>query len=148
MSPDPTLSHKEKVWWAKVNFFGQHMLLRQCNLAMFWAATVKEWLPWLQTNWRDSGYGRFAFGIRDYNCKRKPTGQLPSSSYNHNAPTTHNPQNICERVYNKLAVRELQISVVRVFSVLWLYKMSWAASPWVSLSVYVTISHKEVRAQD
>ena len=46
-------------------------------------------------------------------------GQLPSSSYNHNAPTTHNPQNICERVYNKLGSEgTTDISVVRVFSVL------------------------------
>ena len=25
-----------------------------------------EWSPWLQTNWRDSGYERFAFGVEDY----------------------------------------------------------------------------------
>jgi len=24
-----------------------------------------EWLPWLQTNWRDSGYERVRFGIED-----------------------------------------------------------------------------------
>ena len=23
-----------------------------------------EWLPWLQTNWRDSGYEMFAFSMR------------------------------------------------------------------------------------
>ena len=28
-------------------------------------ALTAEWLPWLQTNWRDSGYQKFAFGIRD-----------------------------------------------------------------------------------
>ena len=44
--------------------------------------STTEWLPWLQTNWRDSGYERFAFGIKT-NCKRQPKGQLPSSSYNH-----------------------------------------------------------------
>jgi len=63
--------------------------------------------------------GLLLHGIRDYNCKRKPKGQLPSSSYNHNAPTTHNPQNICERVHNKLGSEgTTDISVVRVFSVL------------------------------
>jgi len=24
----------------------------------------KEWLPWLQTNWRDSGYKRFALELK------------------------------------------------------------------------------------
>jgi len=24
-----------------------------------------EWLPWLQTSWRDSGYERFTLGIRN-----------------------------------------------------------------------------------
>ena len=125
------------------------MLLRQCNLAIdVLSCHCERVVTLIADKLERQWFERFAFGIRDYNCKRKPTGQLPSSSYNRNAPTTHNPQNICERVYNKLAVRELQISVVRVFSVLWMYKMSWAATPWVSLSVYVTISHKEVRAQD
>ena len=31
-----------------------------------------EWSPWLQTNWRDSGYERFAFGVEDYICIRQP----------------------------------------------------------------------------
>ena len=26
---------------------------------------TKEWLPWLQTNWRDSGYERVVFIIED-----------------------------------------------------------------------------------
>ena len=46
-----------------------------------------EWLPWLQTSWRDSGYERFAL-IWKSNCIRQPKMQQPSSSYNHNTLTT------------------------------------------------------------
>ena len=46
-----------------------------------------EWLPWLQTNWRDSGYERFAL-VLETNCIRQSKGQLPSSSYNHNTLKT------------------------------------------------------------
>ena len=42
---------------------------------------------WLQTNWRDSGCETFAV-VLETNCTRHPKGQLPSSSYNHNALTT------------------------------------------------------------
>ena len=31
--------------------------------------STTEWLPWLQTNWRDSGYERFAL-VLETNCKR------------------------------------------------------------------------------
>ena len=31
--------------------------------------STTEWLPWLQTNWRDSGYKRFAL-VLETNCKR------------------------------------------------------------------------------
>ena len=34
----------------------------------------------LQTNWRDSGYERFALALKT-NCIRQPGRQLPSSSY-------------------------------------------------------------------
>ena len=30
-----------------------------------------EWLPWLQTNWRDSGYERFSL-VWKSNCIRQP----------------------------------------------------------------------------
>ena len=53
-----------------------------------------EWLPWLQTNWRDSGYERFALLFRT-NYIRQPNRQLPTSSYNHNT-LADNPQNTCE----------------------------------------------------
>ena len=46
-----------------------------------------EWLPWLQTSWRDSGYERFAL-IWKSNCIRQHKMQQPSSSYNHNTLTT------------------------------------------------------------
>ena len=45
--------------------------------------STTEWLPWLQTNWKDSGYGMFAL-LLETNCIRQPKGQLPRSSYNHN----------------------------------------------------------------
>ena len=54
-----------------------------CGLLIL-SATIDSWpterLPWLQTNWRDSVYEWFAFGIEDLLHK----GQLPSPSYNHN----------------------------------------------------------------
>ena len=43
-----------------------------------------EWSPWLQTNWRDSGYTRGVALVWETNCIRQPKRQLPSSSYNHN----------------------------------------------------------------
>ena len=46
-----------------------------------------EWLPWLQTNWRNSGYERFAL-VLETNCISQSKGQLPSSSYNHNTLKT------------------------------------------------------------
>ena len=42
---------------------------------------ITESLPWLQTNWRESGYER-------YWRLRQPKSQVPSSSYNHNTLTT------------------------------------------------------------
>ena len=42
-----------------------------------------KWLPWLQTNRKDSGYEMFAL-LLETNCIRQPKGQLPTSSYNHN----------------------------------------------------------------
>ena len=46
-----------------------------------------QWLTWLQTNWRDSGYERFAL-VPKSNCIRQPKMQQPNSSYNHNTLTT------------------------------------------------------------
>ena len=46
-----------------------------------------EWLPWLQTNWRDSGYERFSLVLKS-NCIRQPKMPLSSSSYNHSTLTT------------------------------------------------------------
>ena len=46
-----------------------------------------EWLPWLQTSWRDSGYERFTL-VWKTNYIRQPKRQLASSSYNHNTLTT------------------------------------------------------------
>ena len=46
-----------------------------------------EWLPWLQTNWRDSGHDRFALILKT-NCIRQPNRWLPTSSYNHHTLTT------------------------------------------------------------
>ena len=43
-----------------------------------------EWLPWLQTN---CGYESVTLVLKS-NCIRKPKGQLPSSSYNHNTLKT------------------------------------------------------------
>ena len=42
-----------------------------------------KWLLLLQTNWKDSGYERFAL-LLETNSIRQPKGQLPTSSYNHN----------------------------------------------------------------
>ena len=55
--------------------------------------STTEWLPWLQTNWKDSGYGMFAL-LLETNCIRQPKGQLPRLSYNH-SNYTDNPHNIC-----------------------------------------------------
>ena len=46
-----------------------------------------EWLPWLQTNWRDSGYESFTVVLKS-NCIRQPKMPLSSFSYNHNTLTT------------------------------------------------------------
>ena len=46
-----------------------------------------EWLPWLQTSWRDSGYERFAL-IWKSNCIRQPKMQQSNLAYNHNTLTT------------------------------------------------------------
>ena len=46
-----------------------------------------EWLPWLQSSWRDSGYEGFAL-VEKSNCIRQPKMQLLSSSYIHNTLTT------------------------------------------------------------
>jgi len=34
-----------------------------------------EWLPWLQTNWRDSGYKRFALVLKTINPQVNPRGR-------------------------------------------------------------------------
>ena len=52
-----------------------------------WVVLTTEWLPWLQTNWRNSGYESITLVLKS-NCIRKPKGQLPSSSYNHNTLKT------------------------------------------------------------
>ena len=90
------------------------------------------WLPCLQTSWRDCGYERFAL-VLETNCKRKPKGQLPSSSYNHNTLKT-----LSEGVFTNAfqsctcnQVREVQI--LWGFSVYCGYKMNLAAAPWVAL---------------
>ena len=70
-----------------------------------------ERLPWLQTNWRDCNYERFALVLKT-NCIRQPKGRLPSSSYNHNT-CTDNPQNICEGVITNAlqsCIKELSCS--------------------------------------
>jgi len=38
--------------------------------------SMTEWLPWLQTNWRDSGYERFALVLRLI-AKGNPRGSCP-----------------------------------------------------------------------
>ena len=47
-----------------------------------WIVLTTEWLPWLQTSLRDSGYERFAL-ILETNCIMPPKRQL-NSSFNHN----------------------------------------------------------------
>ena len=42
---------------------------------------------WLHTSWRDSNYNKVTL-VWKANCIRQPKRQPPSSSYNHNTPTT------------------------------------------------------------
>ena len=84
-----------------------------------------EWLPWLQTNWRDSGYERFALVLQT-NCKRKPNRQLPSSSYNHNTLKTLMTSALSSPDYKfltatmKCICNDSFTDVLRVVSRLWL----------------------------
>jgi len=55
------------------------------------------WLPWLQTNWRNSGYKRFAL-VSKTNRTRSPKWQLPYSAYNHNTLTTRCCHNLSQVV--------------------------------------------------
>ena len=59
-SPDPTLLRGEMVWWTKLNFLGQHTLLRQCNLATFktFAANPLKKVQILKWKWTNFSVGR------------------------------------------------------------------------------------------
>ena len=46
---------------------------------------TSEWLPWWQTNWRDSGYEKFTLV---WKTEDLPKMELPTSSYNRNTLTT------------------------------------------------------------
>jgi len=66
-----------------------------------------EWLPQLQTNWRDLGYERFAL-VLETNCIRQPNRLLPSLSYNHNTLTTlRTSMKELLQMHFKVAVRKL-----------------------------------------
>ena len=44
---------------------GDRMLDRVMHCKNKLVVLTTEWLPWLQTSGRDSGYDRFCLGIRD-----------------------------------------------------------------------------------
>ena len=69
-------------------FKGDCKFGKACTAKTSWLfLSTTEWFPWLQTNWRDSGYGRFAL-LLETNSIRQSKGQLPRSSYNHNTLKT------------------------------------------------------------
>ena len=63
-----------------------------CTTAKKIVVLTTEWLAWLQTSCRDSGYERFAL-VYESNCIRQP-----NRHFIFQPQTTDNPQNICEVV--------------------------------------------------
>jgi len=63
-----------------------------------------QWLPQLQTSWRDHGYERFALVLLETNCIRQPNRQLP----NYNTLTTlRTSMKESLQLHFKVAVRKL-----------------------------------------
>ena len=54
-----------------------------CKSSIHVFLITAQWLPWIQTGWRDGSYD-----VVETNCIKQPTRQLPSSSYNHNTLIT------------------------------------------------------------
>ena len=70
-------------------FNPEHYNMHHCKNKLVVVTT--EWLPWLQTSWRDSGYERFAL-VWKSNCIRQPKVSCPVPLTNHNALTTLRPK--------------------------------------------------------
>ena len=80
-----------------------------------------EWLPWLQTNWRDIGDEAFAV-VLNTNCIRHSKGQPPRSSYNHNTlKTLITSVNESLQMHFLMEAGDSLTNVLRVVSILWLY---------------------------
>ena len=91
--------------------------------------STTEWLPWLQTNWKESGYERFVL-LLETNCIRQPKGQLPTSSYNHN--TVKSLITCASPTCLKCTCND-SFTDVGGLSVYCGCEMNWAAAYWVAL---------------
>ena len=90
-------------------------------------ALTTEWLPWLQTRWRDSSSERFTVVCKT-NCIKQPRGICPVHLTQ--PQYTDNPQNIhvCEEVFTRAPQ-----CFEGWFSVCGGCKMNWAAASHVTL---------------
>ena len=71
---------------------GFHIVLHCKNKLV---VLTTEWLPWLQTSWRDIGYQRFSLEWKS-NCIKQPKMQQLNLGYNHMDTIT--TLNICEGI--------------------------------------------------
>ena len=72
-----------------LTMFGKN-LLQTCHCENKLVVSTTEWLPWLQTNWRDSGYAWFAL-VLETNCKKKKP-QGAAAQFILQPQCTNNPQ--------------------------------------------------------